>query len=63
MKRASRHLPPPELLKRGLRSASETVPFDGEFRIKNAGQTLAQLFGQELLQRLAVRAAKKEANA
>lgn len=63
MKRISHHLPPEALHKRGLRTASETVPFEGEFRIKNAGKTLAQLFGKELMQRLAARAAtKKEAS-
>lgn len=64
MKRISRYRAPPSLHRSGLRTVSEVVPFEGEFRIAGAGKRLAQLFGKEVRQLMAARAGlKKESNA
>lgn len=54
------HEAPPRLAKRGPAKAVEVAPGVGDFRIKGAGRQLGLLFREELMQRLAARAAAKE---
>lgn len=53
---------PEALRRRGIRAATELAPHP-EFRVRNAGAQLARLFGDELQQRLARRAATRKENA
>jgi rRNA maturation endonuclease Nob1 len=56
-----REHPAPERLRaRGIERAVEVAPGEGDFRIQNAGRQLGLLFREELMQRLAARAASNQ---
>lgn len=63
MSRAIRHPAPAALVKKGFTHATESAPLAVDFRVKGAGNKLALLFREELLQRLANRAAQAKAGA
>ncbi|WFC43209.1 hypothetical protein [Pseudoxanthomonas sp. SE1] len=63
MSRTVRHAAPANLLKKGFTHATETAPLNVDFRVKGAGTKLALLFREELLQRLANKAAQAKAGA
>lgn len=52
MKHPSPIPPPMPLQKRGIRRGTEVAPVEGDFEIRDAGKTLADLFGPEILRRL-----------
>jgi hypothetical protein len=60
MKHTSTKPPPMPLQKRGIRRGTEIAPVEGDFEIRDAGKNLADLFGPEILRRLAHLRAKRQ---